>query len=143
MTRLFTLVTRFSCGLFILWVGGLAPLVYFDLFAVNHRIQPYRFALFEARPEARLSSSEIVEPQLRQRIVRHLAPQQDFLSPDSLFSGPVHLFQGSLGQLYLIAGTIGLLLLLFRRLNLAGQPAGVSAELPPPERPPRLSLTSV
>lgn len=125
--------------LFILWMGVLAPLIYFDQFAANHRVQPYRFALLETRAGLRSLPSEAADTQLVQRLKQRFTPQQDFISTSYPFPGPAHDLQWSLGQLYLIAGAAGLLLLLWGRLSLAGQPSGASAELPPPEKPPRLA----
>jgi hypothetical protein len=139
MIRLPVIATKFLYGLFILWLGVLAPLVYFDRFATNHHVQPYRFALFEGRNRLHSSPLEAVGLQLRQQLKQRLTHQQDVISASSPFSGLVHSLQSSLGQLYLVAGAAGLLLLLFGRLSLVEQVSTASADLLPPEKPPRLT----
>lgn len=139
MSHFATIIKKIICSLFILWVGMLAPLIYFDQFAANHRVQPYRFALFETRAGLRSLPSEAAEMQLIQRLKQRFTPQQVFVSASNPFSGSAHYLQWSLGQLYLMAGAAGLLILLWGPLSLTGQPSGASADLPPPEKPPRLA----
>jgi hypothetical protein len=139
MTRLPVIATKFLYGLFILWLGVLAPLVYFDQFATNHHVQPYRFALSEGRNWAHFLATESVTSQLMQQLKQRLTHQQDVISAASPFSGLTHSLQWILGQLYLVAGMTGLLLLLFERLRPVEQLSATSADLPPPEKPPRLT----
>jgi hypothetical protein len=139
MIRLPVIATKFLYGLFILWLGVLAPLVYFDQFATNHHVQPYRFALSEARNRAHFLPPESVASQLMQQLKQRLTHQQDVMSAPSPFSGLAHSLQWSLGQFYLVAGMTGLLLLLFGPLRLVEQLSATSADLPPPKKPPRLN----
>jgi hypothetical protein len=126
-------------GLFILWLGVLAPLVYFDPFAANHHVQPYRFALSKARSRVHPLPLESVATQLMQQLKQKLTRQQDVISTSSPFSGLTHSLQWGLNQLYLIASVTGLLLLLFGRLSLVEQLSSTSVNLSPPEPPPRLA----
>lgn len=139
MSHFATVIKKIICSLFILWVGVLAPLIYFDQFAATHRVRPYRFALFETRPGLRSLPSAAAQIQLVQRLKQRFTSQQDVIAASSPFPGPAHYLQWSLGQLYLMAGVAGLLILLWGRLSLTGHPSGASLELPPPEKPPRLA----
>ncbi|HMQ51565.1 MAG TPA: hypothetical protein PKE64_30305 [Anaerolineae bacterium] len=47
MKLLIALGRKFVLTLFVLWVGGIAPLAYFTFFAFDHFVTPSRFALFE------------------------------------------------------------------------------------------------
>jgi hypothetical protein len=126
-------------GLFIIWLGVLAPLVYFDGFAANHHVQPYHLALFERHNQVYFPAPALVASQLRQQLSQRLTRQQDVISASSPFSGLAHPLQGSLSQLYLLAGMTGLLLLLFGRLRLTEPLSATSLALLPPEKPPRLA----
>ena len=137
LTRRIALIQKSIYALFMLWLGVLAPLVYFDQFAANHQVQPYRFALFEARNQIHSLPPASVVSQLKQQLKQRLTRQQDAISTTSPLPGLAHALQWSLGQLYLIAGVTGLLFLLFGHLSLVEQLAVASADLPPPEKPPR------
>lgn len=129
---------KFVYGLFILWVGVLAPFVYFDPFAIDHYIPPYRLAIFQPSVHPREAAvPEAVVARLIRQLKQRFLRQQDLISARSPLSGPAHLLQWSLGPLYLGAGAINLQLLLAGRLALTEQPAGASADLPPPKKPPR------
>lgn len=119
MSHFATIIKKIICSLFILWMGVLAPLLYFDQFAANHRVRPYRFALFEMRAGLRSLPSETAEMQFVQRLKQRFTHQQDLISAGHPFPGPAHYLQWSLGQFYLTTGADGLLLLLWRRLSLA------------------------
>ena len=127
-----------SYALFILWLGLVAPLVYFDPFAANHQVQPYHIALFAGRNRLHTLPTEATGSQLIQQLKQRLSRQQEAISGSSPFSSLVHSLQWSLGQPYLIAAVTGLLLLLFGRLSLLEHLSAVSAELPPRKKPPRL-----
>jgi hypothetical protein len=141
MNRLRMTALKFIYGLFILWVGLLSPLVYFDLFAVNHFVQPYHFISFKPAVKKETSPPETVFPQLKQKLLHRFKSQQSFINASSPAAGPSHLFQWATSQLSLIALTYSALLLLFGHLSLNGQPAVTSADLPPPDKPPQLILT--
>ena len=137
-----SLITQFQksiYGLFILWLGVLAPLVYFDRFAANHHVQAYRFALFEGHHRLRPLPPEAVASQLLLHLKQRLTRQQDVISTSSPVAGLAHSLQWSLGQLYLSAGVTNLLLLLSGLLSLVEPLSTASADLPPPEEPPRLA----
>ncbi|MCB0167218.1 MAG: hypothetical protein KDI79_23515 [Anaerolineae bacterium] len=143
MNRFARIAAKFIYGLFIVWLGVLAPLIFFDVRATHHHIQPYRLALFAAPAWPRaLTTKDVASP-----LIRPLKPrfnlQQDFIAPTNAFSGLAHLLQSSLGQLYLIAAAAGLLRLLFGPLNGTAQPAGASADLPLPKKPPRLAWPQI
>jgi hypothetical protein len=136
MTHLHALATKIIYALFILWLGVLAPLIYFDGFAANHHVQPYRFALFEKGNRVTalpLSVAPQAEQELRQRFARQL----DVISNGSFFPGLLHSLQWSLSQLYLTAGVAGFLLLFARRFSLVEQLPATSLPLPPSAPPPR------
>lgn len=124
-------------GLFILWLGLLAPLVYFDSFAANHHVQPYRLALFERHKQVTSPLPATLASQLRQQFAQRLTRQQDVISTHSPLPGLVQSLQWSLGQLYLVTGMAGLLLLLFGCLHPVEPLSVASTELSPPEKPPR------
>lgn len=136
MTRLHSIATKIIFGLFILWLGVLAPLVYFDGFAANHRVQPYRFALFEKNHPVTFSPPSVAS-QLAQQLKQRFARQQDVISTGSPFPSLVHSLQWSLGQLYLAAGITAFLLVLAGRFSLVEQLLATSVDLPAPKKPPR------
>jgi hypothetical protein len=137
-----SLIVQFQksiCGLFVLWLGVLAPLVYFDRFAANHHVQPYHFVLFEGHHRLRSLPPEAVASQLLQHLKQRLTRQQDVISASSPLAGLAHSLQWSLDQLYFSISVTDLLLLLFGLLSLVEPLSTASADLPPPEKPPRLA----
>lgn len=130
-------VKKLAYGLFVVWLGVLAPLVYFDEFAVSHHVQPFRFSLFEGRSRPHLAPRPSVADQLTQRLKQRMTRQQDVISTHSPFPGLALSLHWSLGQIFLIAGFAGLLTLFFGRKNLAEQLAIASPDLPAPKKPPR------
>jgi hypothetical protein len=126
-------------GLFILWLGVLAPMVYFDPFAANHHVRPYHFALFEGHGRVHSALPAIVASSLKQQLNYKLTHQQEVISNRSPFPGLAYALQWGLGQLYLVTAVTGLLLLLFGPLRLAQYLSAVSVDLSPPEKPPRLA----
>jgi hypothetical protein len=124
-------------GLFILWLGVLAPLVYFDRFAANHHIQPYRFSLFAGSGRSQTPLSGSTPARLISQLRQKMTGQQEYISPGRPVAGMAHALQWSLGQIYLTAGLAGLMYLLFRRFTLASQWTAASADLPAPKKPPR------
>jgi hypothetical protein len=132
--------TKLVYGLFIVWLGLLAPLVYYDRFATNHFVPPYRIALFETHNRPNSLPPEAAASQLRQQLRHRLMRQLDGISASSPFTGLAHSIQWSLDQPYVSAGVTGLPLLLFGRLSLVEQLTTASADLPHPEKPPRPRL---
>lgn len=137
--NLYDRIKKLAYGLFVMWLGVLAPLVYFDEFAVSHHVQPFRFSLVEGRHRAITTPrTAAFTDRLAQRLKQRLTHQQDVISTHSPFPGLALALQWSLGQISLIAGSTGLLYLMFRRLNLAHQLVVASPDLPAPKKPPRL-----
>jgi len=135
--RLLKVTLKFIYSLFILWIGVLSPLIYFDLFAVNHFVQPYHFVPFKLIVQKEKTTLEKASTQLKQQLFQRFKLQQDFIDVSSFPAGHNHLFQWAMSQLYLVAGVVGAWLLFFGRLNSAGQPNDASADLPPPDKPPQ------
>lgn len=139
--RLKIAALKFIYGLLILWIGVLSPLVYFDLFAINHFVQPYHFVQFASIIQKERTNFEAAPSRLKQRLLQRFKSQQDYIDTSSLPAGQNHLFQWAMSQLYLVAGIAGALLLLFGRLSSSGQTNDTSADLPPPDRPPQFVVT--
>ena len=139
MTRLSVIATKLIYGLFIVWLGLLAPLVYFDRFAINHHIQPYRFALFETGRRMSGLPPAALAPQLLQQLKQRLTRQHDVLTTTNPVVSLARSLQWSVDQLYLVAGAPGLLFLTFGRLGLVEHLLAASADLPRPKKPPRLT----
>ena len=138
MIYLSGVTTRLVYGLFIVWLGLLAPLVYFDRFATNHYVRPYRFALFETYNRTNSLPLEAAASQLSQQLRQRLMRQQNVISASSAYSGLAHSLQWSLDQLYFSAEVTGLLFLPFGCLRLVEHLFATSADLPHPKKPPRL-----
>ena len=138
--RLKIAALKFIYGLLILWIGVLSPLVYFDLFAVNHFVPPYHFVQFEPLVQKERTNFEAAPSQLKQRLLQRFKSHQNYINASSLPAGQNHLFQWAMSQLYLVAGIAGALFLLFGRLSASGQPDATSADLVPPDKPPQFVL---
>lgn len=130
-------------GLFVLWVGIIAPLIYLDRFATYHLMQPYRFALFERPITLILLPQGEIGTQLVERLTRRFSPSHHSIAPTSPWPNLENAPQWGLGQLYLAAITLALPLLLGRRFNLREYPFAVSADLSPPKKPPRFLAPSI
>ena len=139
MTHLPAIAARLTYGLFVLWLGLLAPLVYFDRFALNHHIQPYHLTLFKSGKRISTLPPAAVAPQLVQQLKQALSQPDDVITSVNPFAGLARSLHWSVDQLFLIACVTGLLLLPFGRLGLARQLAVASAHLRRPKKPPRLT----
>lgn len=122
----------------ILWLGVLAPITYFNVFATDHLIQPYSIAVFEKMPQKRPLPAEILSQQTRLHLKQILTDQHNFITAKSPFAAFAQLLQSTLGSAAL-AGSAALLLLAFYWGQLLPknhrlEPSHVIA---PPKQPPR------
>lgn len=132
---------KFIYGLFILWVCGLAPLTYFNTFAADHFVQPYKIALFQkSRPSLHVPP-DLLNRQRMQQLNRRLTHQHHITTTQSSVHQVVQLLQSTMGNLSLPSVVASALLVVFLgRLNQRNYLTGYVADLPPPKKPPRFLL---
>jgi hypothetical protein len=138
MTRLRYWLKKLICGLFIFWLGGLAPLVAFNPFAARHHLSPYQFVSFESLNQPAEPLPEELAAALLNQAKQRLGQQDDLLMAKDPFSGLAHQFQSSLNQPLLFGPIILLILALY--LNRLRQQERFPAQIiyfPPPKKPPR------
>ena len=138
MDRLSLILKKVAYIGLILWLGVLAPITYFNVFATDHLIQPYSIAIFEKMPQQRPLPAEILSQQTMLHLKQALTNQQNFITAKSPFAAFAQLLQSTLGPASL-AGSAALLLLAFYWGQLTPknhrlEPSYMSA---PPKKPPR------
>ncbi|HMR62906.1 MAG TPA: hypothetical protein PKE64_02750 [Anaerolineae bacterium] len=138
------LIKKLAYGFFILWIGFLAPLTFFNSFALSHPVQPYRIALFERMPQLQPEfPAELAALQFH-RLTQQLTGQSDSLSNRGFLFSLAQSLLSSLSHLSFFGTALWLPLVLYLgrllpRVRLA-KPSTGSA---PPDKPPRPFLLAV
>lgn len=122
----------------VVWVGGIAPLTYFNVFARDHYLPPYQIAGLSQPPHLRAifpgQFSTRVTSQLWQKFIAHA----DTISTASRLPIISQLFQQSTNMPYLRQTSAPPMAALYLgRLCQCETPVDCSAMLPPPKKPPR------
>jgi hypothetical protein len=139
LTFLRNLLKKLICGLFIFWLGGLAPLIAFNPFAAHHHLSPYQLVLFETLDHSAESLPDNLATHLLNQAKQRLDQQDDLIMAKDPFSGLAHHFQSSLNQPLLFGAIILLILALYlNRLRPQEFFLVQSPYFPPPKKPPRL-----
>jgi hypothetical protein len=132
-----TLIKRIGAILFVVWIGGLAPLTYVNVFAASHFMPAYRIAIFESprRLVANLPTS--LEVQVLQQLKQRFMGQQSRVDIPHLPVVITH-FQATLEHSCLLGGKPRLAFLPYMgRTNLTTGLLAESAWLALPDPPPR------
>ena len=138
MNRLSRILKKFAYLGLILWLGVLAPITYFNVFATDHLVQPYRIAVFEKMPQKRSLPAEMISQQTLMHLKQALTNQHNFITAKRSFASFTLFLQSTLSSASL-AGNAALLLLAFYFGGLVPknhrlEPSNV---ITPPKRPPR------
>jgi hypothetical protein len=137
-------IRKLVYGFFIVWIGSLAPLTFFNTFAVSHPVQPYRIALFERMPQFQAQLPAELAALQRHRLTQQLTGQHDSLSNRGFLFSLAQSLLSSLSHLSLFGTALWLPLVLYLgRLISRGRLAKPSTCPPPPDKPPRPFLLAV
>lgn len=132
------LIKRIGAVLFVVWIGGLAPLTYVNVFAASHFVPAYRIAIFEPPRRIAANLPTSLEAQVLQQLKQRFMGQQSRVDIPHL-PAVVTQLQATLENSCLFSG-----MLLFAPLSQVGPTnltAGLLAEpawLALPDPPPRL-----
>lgn len=135
------LIKKSIYGLFIVWVGGLVPLIHLNALASSHPLPRYHLAIL-AKP---ITFDEALPLHLQDKIARHLQAQRlkqhDLLTPKDISLRLAELVQAGFQTGYLLVSlSASLPPADYGWLRPTAPLAGRSAWLSPPEKPPRLPL---
>lgn len=138
MDRLVLVLKKIAYIGLILWLGILAPITYFNVFAADHMVQPYSIAIFEKMPHKRPLPAEIVSQQTLIHLKQSLSNQHNFITTPNPFVAIASFLQSTLSPA-LLAGSAALLLLVFYsgQLTLQNCLLESSNHVAPPKKPPR------
>lgn len=122
----------------VVWIGGIAPLTYFNVFAVDHYLPPYQIAGLSQPPKLHAifpgQFSARINSQLWQKFIAHT----DTIATASRLPSVAQLFQQSTDLPCLQQGdALPVVSLYLGRLCLCETPVDCSTTLPPPKKPPR------
>jgi hypothetical protein len=135
--KVVALLRKIGYFLFVVWIAGLAPLTYVNVFAASHFVPLYRIAIFEPprRSPVRLPTS--LEAQILQQLKRRVMGQQSMLEAPHLPTIITH-FQSTLENSCCFGGLLRLVSLPhIGRTNLTTGLLAESVWLPLPDPPPR------
>lgn len=122
----------------ILWLGILAPITYFNVFAADHMVQPYKVAVFETMPQKRQLPAELLSQQNVIRLKQSLTDQKDLITARTPFTSFSQSLQTTLSQIIFSSGVAMLLLAFycgpFKRKYYLPEDGNFIA---PPKKPPR------
>ncbi|HEX9922506.1 MAG TPA: hypothetical protein VGD99_07575 [Anaerolineae bacterium] len=131
------LIKRIGAVLFVVWIGGLAPLTYVNVFAASHFVPAYRIAIFESPRRLAANLPTSLEAQVLQQLKQRFMGQQSRVDIPHLPT-VVTQFQSMLENSCLFGGT--LLLAPLPQIGPTNLTTGLlveSAWLALPDPPPR------
>lgn len=132
------LLKKIGAILFVVWIAGLAPLIYINVFAASHFVPTYRIAIFEPPHRRAINLPTSVEARVVQQLKQRFMGQQSTIEAAPL---PVIItqLQSTLAHSCFFGSMVPLVSLpQTGRINLtAGLPAE-PAWLALPDPPPRL-----
>jgi hypothetical protein len=99
------LIKRIGAVLFVVWIGGLAPLTYVNVFAASHFVPAYRIAIFESPRRLAANLPTSLEAQVLQQLKQRFMGQQDRVDIPHLPT-VVTQFQSTLENSCLFGGTL-------------------------------------
>ncbi|MCB0209549.1 MAG: hypothetical protein KDJ52_09475 [Anaerolineae bacterium] len=138
MDRLLRILKKIAYIGLILWLGVLAPITYFNVFATDHLVQPYSIAVFEKMPQKRSLPAEIISQQALIHLKQALSNQQPFVTTKSPFATFTQFLQSTISSASLVgSGALLLLAFYFGAIVPKNHRLEPSHVIAPPKKPPR------
>ncbi len=136
--KIISFTKKLIYSLFILWVGGLVPLIHLNVLASSHALPRYQLAVF-AKP---LDLHDGLPTHLKDKVAQHLKAQRltqrDLWTPRDISLRLAELVQAGFNTGYLLVSLLASPPPAdYGWLKQTASLAGRSAWLAPPEEPPR------